>query len=96
MVLNKKCIVRCDRSGVVYGEVVSVNGSTVELRNARKIYYWQGAMTLFQLATEGTQEPEGCQFTVIVESVLVLDAIEIIPCTAAAIESIEGVEVWKV
>jgi len=96
MVLNKKCIVRCDRSGVVYGEVINVNGSTVEVRNARKIYYWQGAMTLFQLAAEGTQEPKRCQFTLIVESVLVLDAIEIIPCTAAAIESIEGVKIWKV
>ena len=34
---NNKFIVRCDRSGVFYGEIESRNGSEVTMRNVRQI-----------------------------------------------------------
>lgn len=67
----------------------------VTLHNARRIWYWDGAATLSQLAKEGTKNPESCKFTVYVDSITILDAVEIIPCTDKAIKSIEGVEEWK-
>lgn len=94
--LNQKFIVRCDRSGVFYGEIASRNGREVEMTNVRQIWYWDGAATLMQLASEGTKKPNNCKFTVEVESLQVLDAIEIIPCTDKAIDSIDSVKVWKI
>lgn len=66
------------------------------MANVRQIWYWDGAAALMQLATEGTKKPRNCKFTVEVDSLLVLEAIEIIPCTEQAIESIESVEAWKI
>ena len=65
------------------------------LHNARRIWYWEGSASLSQLAKDGTAIPEKCKFTVYVDSITILDAIEIIPCTDKAIKSIEDVEVWK-
>ena len=66
------------------------------MTNARQLWYWNGAATLMQLASEGTKNPRECRFTVEVESLQVLDAIEIIPCTDKAIDSIDSVKVWKI
>lgn len=92
----QKFIVRCDRAGVFYGEIASRNGREVEMTNVRQLWYWDGAAALMQLAQEGTKAPRKCKFTVEVESLQVLDAIEIIPCTEKAIESIDAVAVWKI
>lgn len=92
---KQKYIVRCDRAGVFYGEIEGRDGKEIKMRNARCLWYWEGAATLLQLAAEGTTEPENCKFTMIVDSLVVLDAIEIIPCTDRAIKSIEAVKEWK-
>ena len=92
---KQKYIVRCDRAGVFYGEIEGRDGKEIKMRNARCLWYWDGAATLLQLAAEGTTEPENCKFTMIVDSLVVLDAIEIIPCTDRAIKSIEAVKEWK-
>lgn len=93
---KQKFIVRCNRAGVFYGEIEERNGREVKMHNVRCLWYWDGAATLLQLAAEGTANPGGCNFTMTVDSLEVLDAIEIIPCTAEAMESIEGVEEWKI
>ena len=92
---EKKCIIRCDRSGVFYGEIESRNGQEVTMRNARCLWYWDGAASLLQLAKDGTSEPRNCKFTVYVDELTVVDAIEILPCTDKAITSIEGVSEWR-
>ena len=93
--MEKKYIVRCDRSGVFYGEIESRNGQEVTMRNARCLWYWDGAASLLQLAKEGTTEPRDCKFTVYVDELTVVDAIEILPCTDKAADSIEGVSEWR-
>ena len=93
--INKKVIIRGDRSGVEFGTLVAQNGREVTLHNARRIWYWDGAASLSQLANDGTANPRECKFTVTVDSITILDAIEIIPCTDKAIKSIEGVREWK-
>ena len=90
-----KYIVRCDRAGVFYGEIEKIDGSTVQMRNVRKVWYWDGANAVEELAVNGTTRPDNCNLTVTVESMTVLQAIQIIPCTAKAIESLDGVEEWK-
>lgn len=93
--IGKKVIIRGDRSGVEFGELVEQNGNEVTLKNARRLWYWAGAASLSQLAMEGPKMPEHCQFTVTVSSITILDAVEIIPCTDKAIKSIEEVDEWK-
>ena len=91
----KKVIVRGDRSGVFFGTLVERKGSEVKLSNCRRLWYWDGAASISQLAVDGTSRPDKCKFTVVVQEIEILDAIEIIPCTSQAIESIENVPVWK-
>ena len=93
--IGKKVIVRCNRAGVFYGTLNEVEGQQVELLNCRRIWYWDGAASLHQLAAEGTTAPQNCKFTMRVESIALLETIEIIPCTDKAIESIEAVKEWK-
>lgn len=93
--IGKKVIIRGSRSGVEFGTLVAQNGSEVTLENARRIWYWSGAASLSQLAKDGTSNPDGCKFTVTVDSITILDTIEIIPCTDKAIKSIEEVNTWK-
>lgn len=63
--------------------------------NARRLWYWEGAASLSQLATEGVKAPENCKFTVTVPSMTVLGVIELIPCSKVAVQSIDGVPEWK-
>ena len=92
----KKVIVRGDRSGVFFGTLVKREGREVELKDCRRIWYWEGAASISQLAVDGALKPDYCKFTVAVDSIEILDAIEIIPCTDKAIKSIEGVKVWRI
>lgn len=93
--MNQKYIVRCDRSGVFFGEIEKREGREVTMRNVRCLWYWSGAASLMQLAKEGVRSPVDCKFTVTLDEITVLDAIEILPCSSEAVTSVEGVEEWK-
>lgn len=91
----KYCIVRTYSAGVFAGYVESRNGKEVVIRKVRRIWYWDGANSLSQLAKDGTNKPENCKFAVEVDKIEVMEAIEIIECTNKAQKSIEGVNEWK-
>lgn len=93
--MKKKFVVRCNRAGVFYGEIKSLNGQEVEMVNVRNIWRWSGAASIMQLASEGVSRPRDCKFSVEVESLVLLEAIQIIPCTEEAMNSIDAVPVWK-
>ena len=95
--INKKVIIRGDRSGVFFGTLaaVSEDGKKVKLENCRRLWYWDGAASISQLAVDGTVRPGECKFTMTVGEIIITDAIEIILCTDKAIKSIEEVSVWK-
>ncbi len=88
------CIIRGDRSGVFAGYVKKRTGREVELANSRRLWYWDGAASISQLANDGTSRPQNCKFPAEVANQLVLDAIEVIPATEKARKSIEGVTRW--
>ena len=93
--IRKKVIVRGDRSGVFFGTLAAKDGQEVKLEKCRRLWYWDGAASISQLAVNGTSNPRDCKFTVTVDEIEILDAIEIIPCSEKAIKSIEGVKEWK-
>ena len=88
-------IVRSKNAGVFMGEIHARNQQEVTLSNARRLWYWDGACSLSQLAMEGTAKPENCKFAMPVRSITVFGVIEIIPVTQTAFDSISGVEAWK-
>lgn len=91
--LNKKCIIRCDRSGVFFGTLVSLQGQTAELLNVRKIWYWEDANAVEQVANDGVST--NSKLTVMVDSIIVTDAIQVLPCTDKAITNLESIKEWK-
>jgi len=88
-------IVRTYSAGVFMGHLKSRIGQEVMLQDARRLWMWDGAATLSQLAMDGTGNPSGCKFPMPVPEILLLQAIEIIPCTEKAVKSIQGVPIWK-
>ena len=88
-------IVRTYSAGVFFGIVESRIGQEVVMRNVRRIWYWEGAASLSQLAMEGTSKPCSCKFPCAVDRVELLNAIEILDVTEKAKESIDSVKIWK-
>lgn len=88
-------IVRAQSAGVFAGYIESKDGQTVVMRNARRIWYWDGAASLSQLAMEGTSKPQNCKFPCAVDRVELFQVIEILDCTEKAKESIKAVPEWK-
>lgn len=87
-------IVRTYSAGVFAGELVRRDGKEVELRNARRLWYWAGAASLSQLAVTGTSKPKDCKFPVEVPRVELTEAIEILDVTPEARASIAAVKPW--
>ena len=94
--MSKKVIIRTINAGVFFGEIKSRKKDEVVISNCRRLWFWSGAASLSQLATEGVKNPSNCKFTVIVKEMTILGVIEIIPCTKRAIESINNVPIWKI
>lgn len=91
----KYVIARTYSAGVFAGFLFSRNGKEAILKNARRIWYWDGAASLSELAVRGTSKPDQCKFPVAVPEVTLTEVIEIIPTTKQGKESIEGIKVWS-
>lgn len=88
-------IVRTYSAGVFLAIVESRNGKEAVLRDARRLWYWDGAASLSQLAMEGTVAPEICKFPISVDRIEVMEVIEILDVTPKAKASIDEVAIWK-
>jgi len=88
-------IVRTYSAGVFAGYLKSRKDKEVILLKARRLWYWDGASSLSQLAMEGVSKPENCKFPCEVDKVELLEAIEILDTTKEAQESIASVKIWK-
>jgi hypothetical protein len=91
----KSVLVRGDRSGVQVGVLKSRKGTEVVLLNARRLWYWDGAASISQIANDGVSKPQNCKFPESVSELMILDAIEILPMTEKAVKSINAVPAWK-
>lgn len=93
--IGKYCVIRGEKFGVFAGTVKSVDADCVLVENVRRLWYWDGAASISQIAAEGVTRPENCKFSMPVDSIVLRGWIEIIPATAAAQKIIEEVKVWK-
>ena len=92
---NKYYIVRTRSAGVFFGKIKEATSDEVTMTDVRKLWHWEGACAVEQLAMDGTKNPQGCNFTVVVPEMTVMQPIQIIPCTDKAVESLSGVAAWQ-
>jgi hypothetical protein len=95
LVVNDYKIVRTYSAGVFAGYIKSRNGKEVVMKDARRIWYWDGAASLSQLAMEGTKKPDKCKFPCPVNEIILTEVIEILSVTQKAKDSIDKVKVWE-
>ena len=88
-------IVRTYSAGAHAGYLQKRKGKEVHLCDSRRLWYWDVAASLSQLAVDGTSKPQNCKFPCAVPQIILTEAIEIIPCTKKAQTSIEGVPIWS-
>ena len=88
-------IIRTYSAGVFAGYLESRDGKEVILRAARRLWYWEGAASLSQLATDGVSNQGSCKFPCEVDKIVLTEAVEVIDCTEKARKSIGGVAVWN-
>ena len=98
---TQKYIIRSDRAGVFFGEILSQtdtpHGVTVELANVRKAHGWDGACAVEELALNGPQKKGGNnRWTVTVPKMTVTQAIQIIPCSDEATAIMDAMPEWKI
>ena len=92
---QKFVIVRARDAGVHAGYLVSHTDTIVVLRDSRRIWYWDGAASLSELAVYGASRPEGCKFAVKVPLITIVNWCEIINCKPAAIKMITEQVEWR-
>ena len=88
-------MVRTQSAGVFAGYLEDQKGKQVTLTKVRRIWYWEGAASLSQLAVDGTSKPEACKFPVEVPRLKLTEAIEILDVTEKAKASIAAVKIWE-
>jgi len=89
---NPYVVVRTYSAGVHVGELVERNGKEVRLANARRIWSWEGANTLHEIATAGVSA--GSKVSVSVAMIDLTEAIEIIHCSEAGERSLRAAK-WS-
>lgn len=87
--IGEKVIIRTYSAGVHFGTLLEKSGTEVILGNSRRLWYWKAkkSISLSAVAVHGVTSES--KITPAVDKQW-LDAIEIIPCTDEAIETIEG------
>lgn len=87
-------VVRTYSAGVHIGYLKSRDGKEVTLVDARRIWSWEGANTLTDIALIGTTVPEKCRITARLPKIYLTEAVEIIPTTKEAFDCLERVQAW--
>jgi hypothetical protein len=88
-------VVRTINAGVHAGYLEKQEGMIVTLKDTRRLWSWQGAASLSQIAGKGISKPDDCKFPAAIAEITLTEAIEIIPCTETAQKIIESVPEWE-
>jgi hypothetical protein len=89
--IGEYCIARCYSAGVHAGEVVSVDGENVILKDSRRLWSWraQDGVALSGVAQNGIDKSKS-KIDVVNPHIYLTGVCELIPCSDKARESING------
>lgn len=87
---HKPVLIRTYSAGVHFGYLVLREGKEVSLERSRRIWSWQGANTLSEIATSGLDSKRSRVGVPV--TITLTEAIEIIDCTPDGVKSIEAAE----
>ncbi len=73
-----RVLIRTFSAGVHFGTLIERNGQEVHLEQARRLWSWNGALSLSEIASKGINIPNS-KISVPVSEILLTQAIEIIP-----------------
>ena len=94
----KYVMIRTYAMGVFAGYLDETESTETKkvLKDARRIWYWEGAASLSQLAMEGTSLPDKCKFPIEVSRVELTSpqGFEMLDVMEKARESIKSVKIW--
>ena len=92
--LGKKIIARIERAGVFHGTLDHIDNDIMRLKDARRIYYWNGALSVTDIAAKGIT---GGKVTIPVTTVEFMSdkIVELNECSEDASKSIETIKPWK-
>lgn len=88
-------VVRTNSAGVFAGNLESREGDEAILVNVRRLWYWDGAASLSQIALLGVSKPKNCKFSVAVTRQLILGVLEILETTPEAENNLKAVPEWR-
>lgn len=80
-------VVRAHYAGVHCGVLEAMDGKTLTLKDARRIWRWRGANTLNEVATKGVS-PDYTRISEPVAQIVLTEACEVIATTDAARENL--------
>jgi hypothetical protein len=92
--IGEKVLVRSKSAGVFFGELVAKNGQEVKLKNSRRIWYWQGACSVSQLAVDGSKNLDQCKIARIVPNEIIDESVEVILMSEAAYSNLWSAREW--
>lgn len=92
MLIGENVIVRSSPSGCWFGELVAWDGSTVTLKDARRMWRWWAAegVSLSGVAAKGLHPDhlKECRIAAPVATAIIMDVCEVLAATPAAAETI--------
>lgn len=91
-------IVRAEKAGVFLCRIASMVGDTYTITNARRLYYWSGALDVSMIAHEGVTNPRGCKFSVQLgdnDTSTIHNVVEAHPVSDKALSIINDIPAWK-
>lgn len=88
-------IVRSHLAGVFFGVLTAKEGEELTLQDARKFFYFAGANTVEDIATQGALNVHECKLTVPVKTIVISKFDQMLPCTEESIKQINSIPVWK-
>jgi len=92
---TKTYLVRSRDAGVFFGHIESKEGSTVVMRNARRVWYWSGAASLSELAERGSSDPTKCKIPCAVKRIEVRGVCEVAEMSDVAVASLALAPEWS-
>jgi hypothetical protein len=93
---GSRVLVRDHRAGVHVGEFVEFDAAakTIQLSNARKVWYWSGAASVHGIAANGLSHSES-KVAPSVTTVISTDVVEIVECSEKGWQSVMGCPIWE-